>query len=88
MQEYYIDINTVDNDINPVFIKASGYLIRTYNSVFANSNSDSSKNLILEKLWHENFNSTLIKTDINSNIWNKIVFNDYQSMTLFLLKWY
>jgi hypothetical protein len=69
--------------ISPAFIKANGFLIEKYKLEIEQAVC---KNKKLEDLWLTEFNAAL-KFNDKLKIYDEIVFNDSESLTIFLLKW-
>ena len=69
--------------ISPAFIKANGFLIEKYKLEIEPAVC---KNKKLEDLWLTEFNAAL-KFNDKLKIYDEIVFNDSESLTIFLLKW-
>lgn len=81
---YIIPIVTNDGQINSAFVKANAEIVTTYAEKFNQQSTVELKIQLLESLWKERHNATLIKED---NIWSSILFLDAKSKTLFQLKW-
>jgi hypothetical protein len=75
--------NESENNINPCFIRANGFLLKKYEHLFSVQSIEENKN-ILRKLWISEFNAKLLTCN---NTWTEIVFDtDYDKM-IFLLRW-
>jgi len=81
MLEYKIYQNS---QIDPIFIKASSYLITKYKNKILDL-SPLAFNELLEKLWNIEFNVKIKKDTVNE--WDCLVFETDYDLTIFLLKW-
>ena len=83
-------INICDNnDVNPIFVRANGFLIDKHADTFKNK-SAFSRIEILEKLWVTEFHGTLQKDpalESKYQVWDKIIFDTENRKTMFLLRW-
>ena len=81
---YYTIPIVVNNQINPMFVRANSFIIsQNVDRFVADDNIVNEKKL--EELWQTAFGAQLIKK--NSNVWTSIVFNNDADKTMFLLKY-
>ena len=73
----------INNIINPVFIKANGFLIDKHSLKFKNKNLESKKQE-LKTCWKDEFNIELLT---EAGQWTYMRFNNQLDAMMFLLKW-
>jgi hypothetical protein len=83
----FISIYDIKNHkINPIFIKGCNLILEKHNSLFNEQLTNFEKNKLLSDFWSTEFNAELVLGNVPSVPWEKIVFPDQLTMTLFLIK--
>lgn len=81
----------VNDAINPAFVKANSYILEKNKSVFHSDLSNTECVTLLETLWEEEFNITIEKLNLSSNLltekWKSIIFPSENHFSLFMLRW-
>jgi hypothetical protein len=84
-QEFSIPI-LLHNEVNPVFIRATSFLLMKFSSEFSSVYDDNVKRKKLKELWKSEYSATLIENSV-FNVWSDIQFKDFQDKIVFLLKY-
>jgi hypothetical protein len=72
-----------NSSINPVFIRANGFLLNKYETLFSNQSTHTNK-LILADLWLSEFKAVLV---LSNETWKEIKFESENDKMMFLLRW-
>jgi hypothetical protein len=74
-----------ETGVSSTFVRANSYVIEQYEELFTDQDDIKNK-LLLEKLWLREFRATLVY-DSDARVYSKIVFENVNDMTIFLVKW-
>ena len=81
----FIKIYNKKYGISPVFIRANSHLIDQYSQAFTEKDLFKNQKL-LEDLWMKEYRGRLVYNETIRS-WDKIIFENTQDMTVFLLTW-
>jgi hypothetical protein len=84
MTQLHVDI-LKEIGISSAFVRANSYIIGQHAELFTDQDDIKNKQL-LEMLWLEEFRATLVYDSI-ARSYSKIVFENVNDMTIFLVKW-
>jgi hypothetical protein len=85
MEAINLQIPIINNGrINPIFIKATSFLLLNFSNEVNSLSSDKEKNEKLKELWGRVYFANIIE---DKNNWNSILFKNCQDKTMFLLKY-
>jgi hypothetical protein len=84
-QELLIPI-LLDNEINPIFIRATSFLLKEFSYEFVSLDNNNLKKNKLKDLWKSEYSATLIECPDFKN-WSNIQFKNMQDKIVFLLKY-
>jgi hypothetical protein len=83
-QEFSIPI-LLENEINPIFIRATSFLLNEFSNEFISLNDTDLRKNKLKDLWKSEYSATLVECPVIKN-WSDIQFKNFQDKIVFLLK--
>jgi len=77
--DMHVEDLIIDNKVNPMYIRASSFLLEKYQLHFDQCTNDNEKDKLLSSLWDIEYNA-VVKS-------KQIFFNSEKAKTIFLLRW-
>jgi hypothetical protein len=75
----------LENEINPIFIRATSFLLKEFSNEFVSLGDVNLKKNKLKELWKSEYSATLLECPVIKN-WSDIQFKNSQDKIVFLLK--
>lgn len=83
-QEFSISV-LLENEINPIFIRATSFLLKEFSNEFSSLDDINLKKNKLKDLWKLEYSATLVECPVVKN-WSNIQFKNFHDKIVFLLK--